>query len=191
MAGIVRHRVARPLAAALAGLAVSLLLLAGLARPAGAQTYGPQPLGITCTVSIGLNGISIACTASGFRPGATVAFTIYSAPTSLGTAVADGNGRASINAGLTSVLAAGEHRVEAVGLVAPGNQGTVSTMVTLPGSAGDTNSVAGTDTSRALPRTGFDVTVLASAGSALVAAGGLIVLTARRRRRQADALAGS
>lgn len=183
-----RHRGRRTVAAAVAGLAVALSL-AGAARPAGAQTYGPQPLGITCSLSIGTSGISLVCTTSGFQPGAAVAFTIYSTPMSLGSVAANASGQASLNAALPTNLAGGDHRVEATGTAATGGVVTVATTVTLPGTTVE-GTATGSQTSRALPRTGFPVGALASAGSALVAVGALLVFTTRRRRRQAPALAG-
>lgn len=182
------HPARRPLAAALAGLVVALSLVVASARPAGAQTYGPQPLGITCTLSIGTGGISLACSTSGFQPGAQIAFMIFSTPMSLGNAVANASGQANLSATLPSGITPGDHRVEATGTAATGGVVTVATTVTVPGSAVAATST-GSGSSQALPRTGFDIAVLASAGSALVAVGGLILFTARRRRQQAHALA--
>ena len=165
----------------------AMSLLVGGGR-ADAQTYGPQPLGVSCTISVTTAGIGLTCSTSGFRPGASVNFTIYSTPTGLGSATADANGRAVLNVTLPSTLEAGDHRLEAVGEAATGGRVTVSTLVSIPSLTEVLGAAVGTG--QALPRTGYDAALLASAGSALVAVGGMLVFTTRRRRRQAQALAG-
>lgn len=158
-----------------AALAALFVLLVATAAPAPAQTYGPQPVSLSCRVAISDGVIRIGCTASGFAASAVLSVTL-SPGIDLGGARTDASGRATIDRALPSGLAPGDHTLQATGVAADGRTATATTIITIPGLA-----VEGITTSK-LPRTGSNTVPLASAGSALVAAGGLLVVAARKRR---------
>lgn len=179
----------RSAAATLAAALLSLAAVVGTAVPAGAQAYGPQPVGVTCTVVPTGPGLRIRCTVVGLGPRVRVTFVIFSTPRELGSVVTDGAGRAELDLALPADLAAGEHRVEARAAAVGGGAAevVVSTLVDLGRLAGTGGGTGGAAKSGGLPRTGLPVAATTGAGSALVAVGLGLVLTARvaggRRRR--------
>lgn len=167
-----------------AGVAVMLatVLLAG---PASAQTYGPQPVGITCTISAPVAAsLRIACTLSGFGARVRVIITIFSTPRELGSVLTDENGQAAFEVALPADLEPGDHRVEGRALALDGTERLASTLVSIGNAFSIFGSPGAVDTQRAadLPRTGGSTGRLVGAGSLLVAAGGLLVVGARKRR---------
>ncbi|HET9443041.1 MAG TPA: LPXTG cell wall anchor domain-containing protein [Acidimicrobiales bacterium] len=162
-------------------VAVALVSVLGLALapPASAQTYGPQPVSLSCTVATSPS-LSLRCTATGFAAAAEITLRIFPGPTNLGVVQADATGTATANVALPAVLSAGEHRVEATGVAANGQTVTAVTTVVIPALGSE------------LPRTGDNSALpLVSAGSALVAIGALLVLAVRKRRSKARVLAAA
>jgi LPXTG-motif cell wall-anchored protein len=157
-------------------LAVAALLVLTTAGVAKAQDYPPDTNGLTISVSAAGINVTIIITAQTFEPGTPVAFTMFSDPIALGTAIADSNGVATLNAKVPASAPAGSHRIEATGTGSNGAPLTVSSAftVTKADSGGGGN----------IPRTGSNDTVpVATAGVAVLAAGGMLLLLARRRRR--------
>ncbi|HVL93961.1 MAG TPA: LPXTG cell wall anchor domain-containing protein [Acidimicrobiales bacterium] len=198
---------ARPAGARTCWIAVAALLLLPVlvAAPAAAQTYGPQPVGLTCAVSASVVNLRLACTVTGFGANVAVVVRIFSTPRELGTVRTDAAGNGSFDFTLPPDLEPGDHRVEAEGRLNDGRVVIASTMVTLGSPFSLTRTLelqaggTGAETSRGgtaaadLPRTGEGTGSLAGIGSALVAAGGLLVLAARKRRSRSgrSAPAGS
>lgn len=122
-------------------------------------------------------GEKFTLTGSGYLRGSTVELIVYSTPTLLGTAVADGNGNFSAEVTLPKELANGKHHLVAAGVDANGNPRYLVTEVTVTGgvaAAGNTGGLAYTG-STPLPFVGAGVLALAVGGGLLVAS----------RRRQA------
>jgi len=161
----------------------------GLARPAAGQAYGPQPVGITCSLTVGLP-LRLSCAVNGFGSGVTVVIRIFSTPRVLATVVTDGAGRAAVEVDLPADLEPGDHRVEAEGRRDDGQVVAASTMVNIgsPFSVerqlASLGAGAGGAEAAPLPRTGSSPLPLAGLGSMLVAVGALAVLAARQRRRR-------
>lgn len=147
--------------------AVLLFLTAGAAQ---AQTYPPGGNTVTANDTTVTPGQSITLSAQVFQPGATVTFTLFSAPVVLGTATANSSGVATLTATIPSNTTPGTHTIEATGTGSNGQPLTVVLSITVAG--------AGTG----LPVTGSsNTTPMTQVGVAAIAAGGLLVLLAKRR----------
>ncbi len=164
-------------------LLVGLIALLSLAGPAAAaQPYAPN--GPTVSVSnstVTQTGI-VTVNVSGFAPGTQVTFQFFSTPITVGTAVADASGSASLTFQLPAGTSPGVHTVVATG---GGVSGSVSLVVTGtnenagPGSGGGSRPTSPTS-GNGLPFTGSNVAVLALAGLLLMGAGAFALARGRR-----------
>jgi hypothetical protein len=115
-------------------------------------------------------GQSVTLTARGYQPGSTVTFVLESTPTTLGTAVVDGNGVASLTVTVPSGLS-GRHTVFAVGTAADGTP--LSQAVAL--------NVANASGLLALTGQGSWIQVAFWLGGAMVVAGTALLVAMRRK----------
>jgi hypothetical protein len=121
-------------------------------------------------------GDRIELRAEGYTPGARVTFTMYSAPTVLGSATAGANGVAVLSAKLPAGVT-GDHVIRALGIGADGRPLSQDTAVTI--AEPDDGGGGG------LPVTGPGAGVLAAAGIVLLAGGAGLIAATRRRRTAA------
>jgi hypothetical protein len=145
--------------------------------PSATPTPTPTPdptlsLGSTRVVA----GGSLTVDASGFAAGEDVVAMLYSEPTELGTAAADGDGTLSASFTVPSTTPAGTHTLELTGAE---SGATVSTTVTV--TAASTPAADESDAPGSLAQTGADGPMLGLA-AALVGAGLALVLSTVRRR---------
>lgn len=112
-------------------------------------------------------GQVVVLTSSGHQPGSTVTFYIESTPTLLGTAVANSQGIATLNATIPAGFS-GTHTIRSVGVDASGNPLNQSQQIVV--------------TSGGLPATGSDVIGLVAIGAVVLAGGAALVVVSRRRR---------
>jgi hypothetical protein len=160
---------------ALMGLVVVAVLALG--APSGAQ-YNHHP---TCRlIHLVMNpGGTNTAIAEGFRAHSTVTFTIFSDPLPIGTAVSDDQLVATRQFTLPTDFPAGEHEVEAAGVLPDGTPATVrATITVVPAEAGADASDPGSED---LARTGGSTGNLARIAVLLVAAGGALLLASRKR----------
>jgi LPXTG-motif cell wall-anchored protein len=161
--------------------AIALMALGFTASVAGAQPYPPAANSITIDDSSTAPGQKVTLVAKTFAPGATVTFTLFSAPVVLGTATADASGVATLVATIPAGAAVGTHTVEASGNNAAGAPLVVSLTLTVAAAA-----------AAPLPTTGSNSTLpLAQLGLGVLAVGGLLVLVAKRRRNEHAEPAGA
>lgn len=149
---------------------VALVLgLAGLAAPAYAQDYPPQP-GITVDKPSVNPGDTVTVSGQGCASGASV--TIQLNGQTVATATAGQGGTFSVSFSVPAGTPAGTYQISAVNCAAQ----VLSTSITVAG------AVTPTTAPSVLPRTGSDTTdTLVRAGVVLVTAGGLLAFAARRR----------
>ncbi|WP_217177050.1 immunoglobulin domain-containing protein [Streptomyces sp. AC495_CC817] len=136
--------------------------------------------GVPSTIT---RGQELTIGGSGFLPGAVVRLGIYSTPTALGTAVADGAGTFTAVVTVPTTLAAGAHTVAASGISAQGTARLLAadTALSVPGPQPGTGP--GSE-SGGLATTGLDAstsTALALLALTLLLAG-LVLMRAVRRR---------
>lgn len=158
-----------------AALTAALLLTTiGVAQ---AQTYPPGGNTVTANDTTVAPGDPITLSAQIFQSGATVTFTMFSAPVVLGTATANSSGVATLTTTIPAGTAAGTHTIEATGTGANGQPLTVSMTITV--------AAAGTG----IPVTGSSNTLpMTQIGLGVIVVGGLLVLAASKRRSsKADA----
>jgi LPXTG-motif cell wall-anchored protein len=122
-----------------------------------------------------ISGADVTVSAGGYGPGTTVRFAMYSTPTSLGTAVADAPGVATLAVSTPDGIEDGTHTVVSFGVDASGEARVLAQEVQVDTAAADTAD------SGSLPRTGVASLALVAAGVALIA-GGLVTRAAARRR---------
>ena len=158
--------------------AFATMLVLGAAGVAGAQdAYPPPGDGIAADTTTVAPGGTIVLGLRVCRPAAEAQFT-FDASTPLGSATADGDGVATLNATIPSSAAPGTHSI--TGECADPDGGTLTQVlnITIVGAAG-----AGS-----LPTTGNDDAVsMTQIALAAVVLGGLLVLAADRRRAPAAA----
>lgn len=150
-------------------LAALVLAVVGMAAPAHAQDYPPQP-GITVDKPNVDPGDTVRVTGRGCEPGASVTIQFNGQTVATVTAGSDGSfsGSFTVPAGTPG----GTYQISATGCATQ----VLSTSITV----GATSTP--TTTSSVLPRTGSGTTeTLLRAGIVLVAAGGLLAFAARRR----------
>ncbi|WP_433215472.1 fibronectin type III domain-containing protein [Dactylosporangium sp. CS-047395] len=113
-------------------------------------------------------GERITVLGHGFAPHSTVTIALYSTATLLATAVADANGDVRQPVTVPAGLAAGEHRLVALGVDANGVTHTLALAVTVPAA------------SSTLPVTGLALTTMVMAGLGALGAGTVLRLAGRR-----------
>jgi hypothetical protein len=121
-------------------------------------------------------GGSLTVDASGFAAGEDVVAMLYSEPTELGTAAADGDGTLSASFTVPSTTPTGTHTLELTGAE---SGATVSTTVTVTAATTPTGNES--DSPGSLAQTGADGPMLGLA-AALVGAGLALVLSTVRHR---------
>jgi len=128
-------------------------------------TAAPPSVGVSdTTVS---PGQVVVITSGGHQPGSTVQFFILSTPKLLGTAVANPQGVATLNATIPAGFS-GAHTIRTVGVNTSGNPLTQSIPIIVTGGG--------------LPATGSDVAGLVAIGAVVLAGGAALVVVSRRRR---------
>ncbi|MEJ5255410.1 MAG: hypothetical protein WHS89_08685 [Acidimicrobiales bacterium] len=143
--------------------------LVGLAAPAHAQDYPPQP-GITVDKPNVSPGGTVTVSGQGCSSGASVSIQFNGQTVATATAGQDGSFSASIT--VPAGTPAGTYQITAVNCTTQ----VLSTSITVGGATTPTTAPS------VLPRTGSDATgTLARVGVALVAVGGLLAFAARRR----------
>ncbi|WP_040337621.1 hypothetical protein [Candidatus Blastococcus massiliensis] len=121
-------------------------------------------------------GAKITVTGDGYAPGSTVSVIVYSTPQVLTTAVADVDGKFSVEVTIPAGLAKGTHTLVASGVDANG----VLRYVTLPITVSDAG-VATVTAGATLAATGADVAVPVIGGIAALGLGAGLIVVARRR----------
>jgi hypothetical protein len=150
--------------------------------PASAATVPPVPPASDGSLDVSdtawsPTGDTITLTATGYAPGSTVRFFVYSTPRELGTAVADATGSANLVVPIPDDMERGAHTVVSYGIDETGRDRVLSQSVTFatqpaaPASAADP---------AALPRTGSTSGGLVVLGLALVLAGVALRVVAGR-----------
>ncbi|WP_409330142.1 fibronectin type III domain-containing protein [Trujillonella humicola] len=124
-------------------------------------------------------GGALAVRGAGFLPHSTVTLVVYSAPTVLGTLVADATGAVAGTVALPAGLAPGVHTLVAVGVDPAGDPHHLVSAVTVAGTA--PAAVAGPGPGPALAVTGAEVAGPAAAGVGALVLGGVLTLAGRRR----------
>ncbi|MGQ0433935.1 MAG: hypothetical protein ACT452_16185 [Microthrixaceae bacterium] len=156
-------------------LVLAALLLFATAGVAQAQTYPPEGNTLTANDTTVAPGDPITLTAQTYQVGASVTFTMFSAPVVLGSATANSSGVATLTTTIPAGTTSGTHRVEATGTGANGQPLTLVLSITV-GPAG----MPVTGTANTTPMTQIAIGALA--------AGGLLMLMANKRRSaKADA----
>src|SRR5512138_2371710 len=92
-------------------LMVSVAALLALATPAHGQQYPPGQFGVFVSDTTVVPGQTITISAGIFASGSTVTFTFFSQPVTLGTATADADGVATIEATIPSDATPGTHTI--------------------------------------------------------------------------------
>src|SRR5262245_47591306 len=166
-------------------LAMALVLgLVVAAVPADAQQYPPANNFLIVTPTVVVPGGTITISSGTYLPGTTVTFTLFSQPTSLGSAIANSVGAVSAQATIPADTPLGQHTIQASGQTAAGPlTQTASLTVVAPEAAAAPGRAAAAR--GALPRTGDDSSIpLTRVAAVLVAVGGALVFVARRRRHR-------
>lgn len=166
--------------AATAALAASVVL-AGFAGTAGAQYNNPVSLAGNTPSTNPDGSFTVTLTAEGFGPGTTVTFSYN--PT-LGTAVANGSGVATLVATFPASLAGKSVTVTAAGVNAFGQPATATTVVSFGGgSSGGGSSSGGSSSGSGLAFTGSNTSSVAvRIGAVALVLGVALVLATRSRR---------
>jgi hypothetical protein len=160
----------RVLGGLVAGLSLWLVIATGTIG-AGAQPY--ESSGITLSNENPAPGGPDTVTASGYQPGSTATFLIFSSGISLATATVNADGTVSDTVIVPSSFAPGSaHTFEVQGTAPDGSALTQSAGVTLI----DVSS------SGSLAFTGADIAGMAVLGVVVIALGVFLVIVARRRR---------
>jgi LPXTG-motif cell wall-anchored protein len=155
---------------------VSAPLVVVVAAPPSAP---PENDGVLDVSVVALNPAgTTTLVATGYKPGTEVAFVIYSEPLMLGTAIADGNGVATLVATLPADFPTGGHTVVSLGEDALGGDRVMSQQVTVSTDAPTPTST--TTPEPELPRTGASTVPAVVLGSLLLAGGGFLVIRGRR-----------
>jgi hexosaminidase len=158
---------------------VAALFVAGTGVAHAGDGYADEDR-VTASSSTCPIGATCAFSAQTFQPGSTVTFTLFSDPVVLGTAIANAQGVATLEATIPAVDP-GVHRIEASGIGLDGQPLTVSLEINVPAGT----EVGGTDVGGAvdLPRTGADNSLpLSQLALTAIAGGGLLLLVANKRR---------
>lgn len=149
--------------------------------PPAASSEIPAPTsGAELTVPAGggtlTPGSQLTLTASGFYPGSTVNFTMYSTPVSLGSSTANGAGVASLTVTIPSNAAAGAHTILALGLNSAGTGVAASQFaITVGSSANSDASGVSANTAGVSTNAAGAITKLAATGGT---SDGILMLTA-------------
>jgi len=155
--------------------------LVATAAPAGAQQYPPAANFLAVSDTTLFPGQTFTITTGTYLSGATVTITLFSDPTTLGSAVANAVGVASMQATIPTDTPLGTHVIQASGESASGPLTQSVTVTVVPAA----QAGAGAAVSGALPRTGSSGTIpLTRVAAVLIAAGGALVFGARRRRHR-------
>jgi hypothetical protein len=163
-------------ALAASAVAVSVVLL-GFAGSAGAQYNNPVSLAGNTPATNPDGSFTVTLTADGFGPGTTVTFSYN--PT-LGTAVANGSGVATLVATFPASLAGQSVTVTATGVNAFGQPATATTVVSFGGGS----SSGGSSSGSGLAFTGSNTSSVAvRIGAVALVLGVALVLATRSRRR--------
>jgi hexosaminidase len=145
------------------------LSLFGAVGSAGAAPYVSS--GITLSVAHPAPGGSDTVTASGYQPGSSATFLIFSSGINVGTATVNADGVVADTVTIPSAFVAGSaHTFEVQGTAPGGTPLTQSAPVTLAGG------------SSGLAFTGAEIAGTVVGGVALIALGTALVLVVRRRR---------
>lgn len=171
--------------------AVALTMLA-LAVPAGAQQYPPAVNSLTVSDTTPSPGQTITIVGRTFAQGATVEVTLTSDPVVLGSAQADADGVAALEATIPADTRLGTHTISAKGASPAGDELLLSVEIeVVPAGAAGAGAGAGQPPAGDLPRTGDDSSLpLAKLGLGLAAVGGVITAVAAKRRKAAALAAG-
>ena len=129
-------------------------------------------------------GSTVDVSGGGYAPGATVQLTLYSAPTSLGTATADASGSFTARVELPLGLAPGRHRIVATGPDASGGTLVQTLWITVTDGRGRVLARTGADASVAGTGEGLGSATLAGAGLGAAGLAGALVLAVRANRRR-------
>jgi len=143
--------------------------------------------GSTTSTSALTAGSTIRISGGGFARDAAVTVTVYSAPTPLGTAVADASGHLSTSVTLPTALV-GHHTVTALGLAPDGSPNAIEARVDIvsassSGAGAPPRSEPAAHPVAQLPFTGLNVAGMLAGGLGLVVAGFALIRTAVYRRR--------
>ena len=165
----------------IAAASLAVVVVLGLSATAGAQYNNPVSLAGNTPSTNSDGSFTVTLTAEGFGPGTTVTFSYN--PT-LGTAVANASGVATLVATFPASLAGKSVTVTATGVDASGKPATATTVVSFTGgSGGGGTSGGGTSGGSGLAFTGSDTSSVAVRVGALVLVLGVaLVLVARNRR---------
>ena len=123
-------------------------------------------------------GKTMVVSGTGYQPGSTVTFLIYSEPQVLTTVVADPSGNFTVTVTVPAGLAPGQHTLVASGTDTLGNQRFTTLTVTVSASGVAT-------TAATLAYTGADVLLPAIGGLAAVAIGAGLIVVRRRASHSA------
>jgi hypothetical protein len=177
------------------GLAIAVTGIVGfMAAPAGAGGYPPGENGIAVGCTTPAPGDSVALTATGFTPGATVTVTLDPGPAALGSGPADGEGAFTLDATIPDDAAAGDHTITASGESADGllsltarvtvtAEGCEEPSEPAPGGAAPAGGQSSDGDGGGLAFTGSGLTVLLlQIALALAAIGGVFMALSKRRR---------
>lgn len=169
-------------------LALGPLGAVSLPAPAGAQTcpstYAPSPcVTLTLSATIVAPGVAITITGSGFLAFSVIVITFHTAPVTLATVRADGNGDFSATVTIPASATPGSHVIEASGTGANGQPLTLTTPVTIASAIPVSVPSASRPTSTAgqLPFTGANLALTGGTGGVLVLGGAAAIVASRRR----------
>lgn len=163
-------------------LVTSVAALVALATPAHGQQYPPGQFGVFVSDTTVVPGQTITISAGVFSPGSTVTFTFFSQPVTLGSATADADGVATIEATIPLNATPGTHTITASGVAPDGSPLEVSTTVTVLAADDGVAAAGAGGIAGGLPRTGEEPLPLARIAAALLAVGGGLLFVTRRRR---------
>ncbi len=163
----------------IAAAALALVVVLGLSGTAGAQYNNPVTLAAQTPATNSDGSFSVPLTAEGFGPGTTVTFSYN--PT-IGTAVANGSGVATLVGTFPASLAGKSITVTATGVNAAGLPASATATVTFPGGGGSSGGGSSSGGS-GLAFTGSDTSsVVVRIGAVALVLGVALVLAARTRR---------
>lgn len=168
----------RILLAVVTTAAMTIMMVA----PAAAQ-YPPEPVdGAEVSDTTLVPGEAFVVAGSGWQPGSTVDFTLFSEPVDLGSAEVGADTAFSAELEIPEDVEPGTHTLEVAGTSDEGDPRTVE--LTLEVLAAGSDVADFDETSNELATTGADATVGLGLALLLLVAGGATLLVSRRRRKR-------
>jgi len=158
---------------------LTVAIMASLTGPAAAQ-YPPVPEdGVEISDATLVPGEEFTVSGSGWEPGSTVDFTLFSTPADLGSAEVADDTAFSTTLEIPEDVEPGTHTLETAGTSDEGDPRTVELTVEVLAAGSD---VDGVQEASNLASTGANLTVGVGLGIALLVAGALTLVVSRRRR---------